>query len=162
MSNAIRSLSPQLFFDGEAAAAIALYEKALGAKVERIMRFSEMPGMDVAPERRDRIMHASLVVGGGRILVADTMRNTTGPTPKLAEGHGTIHLEFESPTEMPARFAALAEGGRVVVAVHDAFWGATYGQLVDRFGVGWAMHFDKSGGEAGTGAGAGAAKEAAR
>jgi PhnB protein len=144
MSNVILAVFPQLFFDGEAAAAIALYEKALGANVERIMRFSEMPGMDVAPERRDRVMHASLVIGGGRLLLADTMVNTTGPTPTLAAGHGTIHLEYESPEAMPTRFAALAEGGRIVVPLHDAFWGATYGQLVDRFGVGWAMHFDKS------------------
>lgn len=33
----------------------------------------------------------------------------------------------------------------VIMAPHDTFWGAVYGSLVDRFGVGWDLHHQKQG-----------------
>src|SRR5262249_32940648 len=61
-SMAIKQLNPYLNFDGTAAKAIALYEKALGAKVDRVQKFGDMPG-NTPPETKDRVMHASLRIG---------------------------------------------------------------------------------------------------
>ena len=60
---AIRKLNPYLNFDGTAAKAIALYEKALGAKVETAQKFGDVPGMQVPAENKDRVMHAVLNIG---------------------------------------------------------------------------------------------------
>ena len=38
---------------------------------------------------------------------------------------------------MKRKFDALADGGQVGMAIHDAFWGATFGLLRDAFGVRW-------------------------
>ena len=48
----ITNLNPYLNFNGDAEKAIKLYEKALGAKAENVMRWSEMPPGegDVKPE----------------------------------------------------------------------------------------------------------------
>jgi len=36
-------------------------------------------------------------------------------------------------------FAALAEGGTVEAPLAKQFWGGTFGQLVDRFGIQWMV-----------------------
>ena len=46
---AIRKLNPYLNFDGTAAKAIALYEKALSAKAETVQKFGDVPGMHDTP-----------------------------------------------------------------------------------------------------------------
>ena len=53
--------------------------------------------------------------------------------------HDDPHREPEPRVISPQ----LAEGGRVIMAPHDTFWGAVYGALVDRFGVGWDLHHEK-------------------
>ena len=40
---AINDLNPYLNFDGNAAKAVKLYESALGAKVETLSRFGDVP-----------------------------------------------------------------------------------------------------------------------
>ena len=42
----IKTLNPYLNFNGNAADALSLYEKALGAKVENLMRFSDLDFTD--------------------------------------------------------------------------------------------------------------------
>lgn len=40
----IKKLSPYIHFNGTAAKAIELYESALGAKIEAISRYGDVPG----------------------------------------------------------------------------------------------------------------------
>ena len=47
---AIKKLNPYLNFNGTAAKAIKLYETALGAKVENVMPWADMPGQPPSPE----------------------------------------------------------------------------------------------------------------
>ena len=58
-------VQPYLFFDGRCEEAIEFYKKALGAKVEMLMRFKDKPGPDhqCTPGNEDKIMHASVKVG---------------------------------------------------------------------------------------------------
>jgi len=62
-----------LFFDGRCEEAIEFYQKALGAKVDMIMRNKESPeppppGMTPAPEK---IMHASFRIGDTQVMASD-------------------------------------------------------------------------------------------
>jgi PhnB protein len=134
----IQQISPSLTFDGQAAKAIALYERALGAKVETILRFGEAPAMGrpVPPSHEDRVMHALLRIGGGTFMVMDAPPGVTVSTASNVQ----IALELDDVTEMASRFDALAAGGEVVIALHDAFWGARFGMLVDAFGIRWMFN----------------------
>lgn len=49
---AIKQLNPYLMFNGTAAQAIALYERALGAKTENLSRFGDAPGHGIATRAR--------------------------------------------------------------------------------------------------------------
>jgi PhnB protein len=69
---AIQQLNPYLNFDGTAEKAIALYERALGAKTEALQRFGDIPGEAPPPGAAQRVMHALLRVGPGVIMISDT------------------------------------------------------------------------------------------
>ncbi len=140
------TLTPYLSFDGTTREAFAFYEKALGAKVEAMMRYSDMPapeqgGCDGPPPTGDGIMHASLVLpGGARLFAGDTP-----PGMPFAGMKGVMMaLQYDTVDDAQAAFKALAEGGQVTMPLAPAFWAKTFGMLTDRFGVGWAVNGEPS------------------
>jgi len=135
---AIKTINPYLFFNGNAADAVAFYEKALDAKVVRIMRFSDGPGGDqLPPGQADGVMHAQLDAGGGTILLSDARPGTPfTPGAPVAQ----VCLQYEGKADIDRHFAALAEGGVIEDALQDTFWGARFGVLVDKFGINWMFN----------------------
>lgn len=132
----IRKLNPYLNFNGGAARAIALYEKALGATTETLMRWGDMPGGNVPAEHRDRVMHAQLRIGDGVVMVADSL-----PDRPVQTGENThVCLDFDDVADLKRRFEALAAGGQVVMAPEETFWGAMFGMLTDAHGVRWMFN----------------------
>jgi PhnB protein len=130
-------LNPYLNFEGTAAKAIAHYERALGAKAEMIMRFGDVQGMDVPPEHKDLVMHATLVIEGHKIMVSDGH-----PGGKVVVGdsvHVALHYSGDL-DDMARKFDALAEGGEVAQPLVDTFWGAKFGIVVDPFGIRWMFN----------------------
>jgi len=139
----IQSLNPYLIFNGTAEKAIKLYEKALGAKTETVMRYGDhdAPGMKLSPEHKNRVMHAMLRIGEGVVMVSDSMPDRPVPT----EGNVHVALQFTDAPEMAKKFDALGAGGKVTAPLQDMFWGATFGMLTDAFGVQWMFNCEKKG-----------------
>lgn len=136
---AIKSLNPYLFFNGDAAAAIAFYESALGAKADGVMHWGDVPGMDVAPGNSKRVMHSQLFVGEGIIMISDGSPGEQVPFGRNCR----VTLHYTDVEDMTKRFDALAQGGEVTMPLADTFWGATFGMLTDKFGVAWMFNCDK-------------------
>jgi PhnB protein len=134
----IKKISPYLAFDGKAAKAIELYQRALGAKVESLMRFADAPatGHAVPESHKDRVMHAILRIGEEQLMVMDAPPGVSVP----AASNVQVGLQLDDPAELTKRFDALAAGGAVRVAPHDAFWGAKFGMLTDAFGIQWLFN----------------------
>jgi PhnB protein len=132
---AIKTINPYLFFNGQAADAIAFYEKALDARIVRLARYSDAPG-GVPPEHANHVMHAELETGSGTLLVADATR---GPAVMIG-GNLSVCLQYAGPADVDRHFAALSEGGTVVEPLQDTFWGARFGMLLDKFGVNWMFN----------------------
>ena len=131
------NVNPYIYFNGTAAKAIQLYESALGAKTETVMRFGDAPGMgDKSPEQKDRVMHAALRIGEGLVMLTDMPPDE----PVAAGGNVEVALHFTDPEEMAKAFAALAAGGKVKVPPQDMFWGAKFGALTDAHGVHWMFN----------------------
>jgi PhnB protein len=135
---AIRKLNPYLNFGGSANQAIALYEKALNAKVENVQHFGEVAGMNVAPENKDRVMHAVLNIGDGVVMLSDGMPGVPVPT----DSNVHVTLDFDDPVDMARRFEALGAGGKVTMPLQDTFWGAKFGMLQDAYGINWMFNCD--------------------
>jgi PhnB protein len=136
---AIRQINPYLNFNGTTEKAIALYERALGAKTGNIMRFGDAGGMDIAPADKQRVMHAVLQIGAGVIMMSDSMPNA----PVATETNVHISLDFDDVADMTTKFDALAAGGKVNMPLNDTFWGARFGMLTDAFGIRWMFNCEK-------------------
>ena len=135
----IKQLNPYLNFNGTAAKAIALYEQALGAKTENVMRYGDIPGNTPAPQNKDLVIHARLHIGGGIVMVSDTT-----PEMRVPES-GNVHvcLDFDDPADQKKKFDALSAGGKVTMPLQDTFWGAKFGMLVDAYGISWMFNCNK-------------------
>ncbi len=131
----VKSVTAYLFFNGDGAKAIELYERALGARTLDVKRFGEVPGgcEGAGPER---ILHAALQIGGGMVMISDTRPDMPAP----GEGNVSVTLDFGDLESQRKAFEALAEGGNVQVALHDAFWGARFGVLTDVYGINWMFN----------------------
>ncbi len=137
----IKSLNPYLNFDGTAAQAIKLYERVLGANVQTLQRFSDIPGNKPAPEHANRVIHARLAIGEATIMVSDCQPGM----PFTTEGNIHLTLDFDDLKDATARFDALASGGKVTMPLADTFWGATFGMLTDAYGIRWMFNCNKGG-----------------
>lgn len=130
----ITQLNPYIHFNGDAEAAIRLYEQALGATVEVLMRYGEAP-MPTPDTHKARIMHAQLRIDGHVLMLSDGPPDSTG-----VPGHAFhVALEYDDDADMARAFDLLAAGGEVVMPLQDMFWGGRLGMLVDRFSIRWML-----------------------
>jgi PhnB protein len=137
-SPTINELNPYICLNGTVEKAIRLYESAVGAKVESVQRYGEVPGGGcgpVAAEHQSLIVHAAVRIGPGVVMFTDTTPERAAP----AQSNVAIALQFEDQEEMAKAFAALAADGKVDCPISDAFWGAKFGALKDAYGVGWML-----------------------
>jgi PhnB protein len=124
-----------LFFDGRAEEAIEFYKKAVGAKVDALMRFKESPDPSHNPPgSAEKIMHAAFRVGDTQIMASDG--NCAGKT--AFQGFG-LALSVKSEAEADRTFAALADGGQVQMPLGKTFFSPKFGMVADRFGVTWMI-----------------------
>jgi len=130
-------IAPYLQFNGNCAQALALYEKAFGAKAE-VMRYSDAPpseGYDPPPGTENFIMHAQIVVGGAELMLCDFP-----PGLQTSFGNGVaIHVTLGSEAGVKAAFDALREGGKVEMEPQETFWSKCFASLTDQFGVSWML-----------------------
>ncbi len=129
-------LDSYLFFNGNCADALRLYEKTLGARLEMMMTYAESPEPEYCPAGSDsRIMHASLIVDGRRLMASDMPAGQ----PSQAMGGFALSLNYPTPAEARRVFDSLADGGRVTMPIAKTFWAQAFGMLVDRFGTPWMV-----------------------
>jgi len=133
----VKQLNPYVFPNGDAADAIALYESALGAKLESKITCAEA-GMDVPPERRDKLVHAELRIGHGLLMLSDM------GLPRAAGVQGPpsvqVAVDVGGADELQRCLDALAAGGSVLMPAHDTFYGGRLAAVVDRYGVHWLLN----------------------
>lgn len=55
----------------------------------------------------------------------------------------TILINFETEDDIKYAYEVLSATGKVEMELQVAFWGSTYAQVTDRFGVFWQLNFDK-------------------
>jgi PhnB protein len=135
----LRRMNAYILLNGTAGKAIELYQKALGAKAEAVMKYGDVPGMQtVPPEQRDYVMHAMLKIGNDALMLSDTPPDR----PAGSAGNVEIALDYTDLAEMQQAFEAMSAGGKVSVPIQDMFWGAKWGSLTDAYGVRWMFNCD--------------------
>ncbi len=130
-------LTPYLHFAGNAEEVLNCYKEVLGGEIVSLNRYGDSP-MPTDDDYKQKIIHSRLLFGGNMIMISDTFKGNTVST------NGNIQLSVEMPgkEEMEKVFNQLAEGGRVVMPLAKQFWGATFGMLVDKYGISWMFNHE--------------------
>lgn len=119
----------------DATAAIEFYKRAFGAQVA---------AHHLADDGK-RVMHATLLLNGGVVMLADDFPEFSGGHPSSAKALGgspvTIQLELKDADVMWKQ--AVDAGAQVLMPLEDQFWGDRYGILADPFGHRWALFTHK-------------------
>lgn len=130
---------PYLFFNGRTEEALKFYEKAVGAKVEALMRFSDAPqgeGGDNAQNANiDKVMHANVRIGKDQVMVSDGYCSGEDAT---FDGFA-LTLTVQDDAEAKRLFDNLSEGGEVTMPFGPTFFASSFGSVKDKFGLGWMV-----------------------
>jgi PhnB protein len=132
-------VQPYLFFDGRCDEALDFYKKAVGAKVETLMRWKDNPDPGGCTEaNKDKVMHAAVKVGDTQVLASD------GSCEGKSEFKGfALTISAKTEAEADKMFGALSEGGKVQLPMTKTFFSPKFGMLADKFGVGWMIMVDR-------------------
>ena len=132
-------MHPYVSFSGTCEQAFEFYQSVFGGELQ-LTRFSEMPSDESAPPiDGNLVMHVSLPIGEGQILMGSDHPAAMGP---LDVGNNVqVMVTPDSSAEGKRIFEALAAGGQVTMPYEQAFWGDVFGALVDQFGIHWMVNY---------------------
>ena len=126
---------PYVLFPGTAREALTFYGDVFGCAVQ-LHTFAEFNRTD-GPA--DAIAHGGLTQGAVALWGADVSGDER---PVRSEGLMLALLGTAAPLTLRAWFSRLSEGGRVVDDLQKRPWGASDGQVIDRYGLHWLIGFE--------------------
>ncbi len=128
-------LIPYLHFQGNCEEALHTYKAIFAGEANVVSRFGST-SYPVPESHKDKIMHASLVFDENTIMMSDSM-----PDAKIDHGNGvSLSISLNSEEQTRKIFEALSENGKVFMPLEKQFWGALFGQVIDRFGIRWMLN----------------------
>ncbi|MDR7274508.1 VOC family protein [Catenuloplanes atrovinosus] len=129
----VARLNPYINFRGQAREALEFYREVLGGEVD-VMTFGQM---GTEGPLADQVMHGQLETPAGMtLMVADTP-----PDMDATPGSNiTISLSGDEAELLRGYWEKLSEGATVHTPLAKQMWGDEFGQLTDRYGVGWLVN----------------------
>jgi PhnB protein len=130
-------INPYLTFSGNCKEAMTFYKECLGGEVT-FQTVGDIPAEGECPEGMPgQVMHAMLR-NTEMILLGTDMIGKDG----FIKGNNiSISVNCSSEEEINTFFNNLASGGRIVEPLANKFWGATFGCLLDKYGVNWMFNY---------------------
>ena len=128
-----KSITPFLMFEGDAEAAMNFYVSLFpGSSISSIERFGpEGPG------KEGSVMTGILSLNGQTIMFLDSpVKHAFTFTPATS-----LFVACESVEEIDRLFAALSDGGQVLMGLDAYPFAQRFGWTNDRFGVSWQLRF---------------------
>lgn len=125
-------MSPYLVLKGNALTALRFYQSVLGGTLTVTMQSEFNPDPAVA----ELLMHGQLDTATFTLMASDLPLDMAG----LGSGNTQICIWGDDRETARAWFTGLAEGGTVTTEFAPQMWGDNYGDLVDQFGVVWAVN----------------------
>lgn len=129
-----------LTFNGNCRQAMTFYHQCLGGELQ-FQTIGESPIADkMPPAMKDSILHSTLTNGQLNLLASD-MVSEKG----LLKGNSvSLMLNCDSEEHLRTLYQKLSEGGEQSHPVENSFWGALFGDLIDKYGNHWLLHFQKA------------------
>lgn len=132
-------INSYLTFNGNCREAMTFYKDCLGGELI-LQTIGESPISEKMPSQMKNCILHSTLTNDGVIIMASDMVGENG----LIKGNSvSLMLNCSSEKEIRNTYEKLSEGGQATHPLEDTFWGALFGDLTDRFGNQWLLHFDK-------------------
>jgi len=133
-------VSPFFIFNGQCAAAIALYEKALGGKVTYQSTYAQAQKNDPAAKdeaKKDWIYHAQMKIGRQILMLCDGDEDKIGTGTAMRPSELCLCAEFDTPDEVTAAYEIMQQGGTTIEPMSSSSYSARFVFVQDKFGVRW-------------------------
>jgi PhnB protein len=128
-----------LTFNGNCREAMGFYQKCLGGELV-FQTIGESPLADKMPGKmKDLILHATLTRDELELLGSDMV----GDQGVMKGNSVSLMLDCNSEEEIKTAYTKLSKGGKATHPLETTFWGALFGDLTDKYGNNWLLHFDK-------------------
>jgi PhnB protein len=127
-------------FNGNTREAVEFYAEVFGTEKPQIMTFGETPqdpNYPLPEEAKNLVMHTRLTISGSNVMFSDVFPGM----PYIAGNNITLALISTDIDEMKAWFNKLAESGTIGMELQETFWSKLYGQVTDKFGIGWQFNY---------------------
>ena len=133
-------INSYLTFSGNCREAMTFYKECLGGELI-LQTIGESPLAGKMPAKmKEYVLHSTLIKDE-LILMGSDMVSENG----LIKGNAvSLMLNCSSEEEILNSFEKLSSGGKKDHALENSFWGALFGDLTDKFGNHWLLHFDKT------------------
>jgi PhnB protein len=133
-------LNAYLNFNGRCREAMTFYQQCLGGELS-MQKIAESPfALQMPSEAGGNILHSSLTKDGIVLMMGSDMMGEN-----LRHGNSVaLCLKCSTDEEMNRFFTNLSAGGQVKMPLHQGFWGPTYGELTDKFGILWTFIHTKN------------------
>lgn len=134
------AISSYLTFNGNCREAMHFYKDCLGGELS-LQTIGESPLADkMPPKMKAFILHATLTKGN-LVLMGSDMVGDKG----LIKGNAvSMAINCSSDEEIRNFYEKLSAGGNKDHELEESFWGATFGDLTDKYGNHWLLNFDKN------------------
>ena len=130
----MQSIRPFLMFQGEAKEALALYQETFSDF--HLLQIHHYP--DSAGESANKVESAVIEINGQQIQMIDSpVEHNFSFTPSFS-----FFLTFTADDEFESVFAALSEGGDVLMPPDDYGFSRRFAWLNDPYGVSWQLNLE--------------------
>jgi PhnB protein len=135
--NSMTQINSYLTFNGNCREAMNFYQECLGGELV-LQTVGESPMSTKMPAKmKESILHSTLTKDN-LLLMGSDMVEEKG----LIKGNSvSLMLNCSSEKEIKTCYTNLSKGGRATHPLEQTFWGALFGDLVDKFGNHWLLHF---------------------
>jgi PhnB protein len=131
-------ITPNFNFAGQCEEAITLYQKAFGAEVGCLLRYSDGDKADwdrpLTPEQENYIYHAELFINGQRIMMCDNLDVPFRKSTALS-----LTVTFDTKEEVRQAYELLREGSETIYPMHSTTYSSCIVVFVDKFGFRWGL-----------------------
>ena len=133
------NLYAYLTFNGNCREAMTFYKTCLGGELV-LQTIGKSPMANkLPPKMQSSILHSTLTKNGFVLMGSDMV----GERGLIKGNTVSLMLNCASEKEIKAVYKKLSAGGIATHPLEITFWGALFGDLTDKYGNQWLLHFDK-------------------
>ncbi|MEM7802348.1 MAG: VOC family protein [Chloroflexota bacterium] len=126
---------PYLTFNGNCREALTFYSELFEGESPQFTLWQAEMIENIPDATTEHIMHGDVNLNGYLIAGSDQFGENYSPT-----GNISLMIDISDLADATTKFAALSEGGQIMMPFGKTFWAAGYGFCTDRFGIGWQIN----------------------